>query len=252
MTDALAAGCQVELLTNKSLIALQGPKARTVLAELTPEIDRLGFMQAGEYEIDGIPCLVNCCGYTGEDGFEISVNSEKVEQLSRLLLCQEVVELIGLGARDSLRLEAGLCLYGHEIDAETTPIEAGLDWVIAKKYRQNNAAAGFPGAGKILKQLLAGPEIIRVGLRPEGKIPIREGTTIINDKGDEIGTVTSGGYGQGIGGPIAMGYVEKQYAALDAKLTVVIRGRQHAIGVSKLPFVKHRYARFNQTTGKPK
>lgn len=242
LTDELLPECRIEMLADQALLALQGPEAVTILASFVPDINQLAFMQVGKFRINDIYCLISRCGYTGEDGFEIAVASADVETLVRILLDNDTVELVGLGARDSLRLEAGLCLYGHDIDETTTPVEAGLDWVIARKYRDGDAnTAVFPGAEKILAQLREGTQTIRMGFRPEGKIPVREGTKIINDTDEQVGRITSGGYGQTIGGPVAMGYVLTQYAAVGTKLSVVIRDRRHTLYVTALPFVGHNY-----------
>ena len=231
----------VEMLDNKSLLALQGPKAAEVLCRLNSDIGQLSFLAAGQFEIENIPCFVNRCGYTGEDGFEISVESVHAEQLTTLLLSDKDVAPVGLGARDSLRLEAGLCLYGHDIDQQTTPVEADLSWTIAKKYRDGSEKAMFPGAEKILAQVAEGTERLRVGLLPEGKMPIREGAAILNDNKQEIGLVTSGGFGPTISRPVAMGYVKKDYAKPGTELQVEIRNRFQAVRVKELPFVEHQY-----------
>ena len=248
LQNMLTSGCRLEVLNDRSLLALQGPMAEQVLRQFIYDIDQISFMQAGNFEIDNIYCFINRCGYTGEDGFEISVHSKDVEKLTRLLLADEAVEMVGLGARDTLRMEAGLCLYGHDIDEQTTPVEASIAWVIAKKYRVKDAskdasAALFPGAERILSQYREGSEIVRTGFRPEGRVLVREGTKIENDNGVQVGTITSGCYGQSVGGPIAMGYVQKKYAAPDTKLTVVIRGRSHTICVAAIPFIEHHYCK---------
>ena len=241
LKESLGPRRRVEMLRDHALLALQGPKAAKVLGNLHPECKRLLFLTAREFELDGIPCFVNRCGYTGEDGFEISVPSKHARQLAELLLEDQAVELIGLGARDSLRLEAGLCLYGHDIDATTTPVEADLNWVIAKKYRDGTAQALFPGADKISRQLQTGTRLIRRGFQAQGKIPVRKGTIILNNEKRGIGRITSGGFGPSVDHPIAMGYIEKAYAEAGAELQVEIRHRFHTIRVVELPFVKHRY-----------
>jgi len=234
--------CRIEILEDFSLLALQGPEAAAVMADYISDIDQFGFMQARMVRIDGVECLVHRCGYTGEDGFEISVQADAALPLARTLLAHDAVEAAGLGARDSLRLEAGLCLYGHDINAKTTPVEANLGWVVAKKYRGELLhEASFPGAATILGQLRDGPTIMRTGIRPEGRTPVREEAEIQNREGRIIGRITSGGYGQTTGGPVAMGYVESDYVAPDTPLNVIIRGRPHPVRVTPLPFVKHRY-----------
>lgn len=240
--SAARQGCRFEFMDDASLIALQGPAAAAVLSRYQGAIAGLTFMQSGEYLINGSRCVVNRSGYTGEDGFEISVASRDAEALARELLSNHEVEPAGLGARDSLRLEAGLCLYGHDIDEQTTPVEAGLGWVIAKKYRGDNiVSAAFPGAAKILGQLKNGTDKIRTGLRPQGRVPIREGAHLTDQDGTTVGMITSGGYGPTVGGPVAMGYVQTGYGDPGTELGVAIRGRVHKVYAQRLPFVGHRY-----------
>lgn len=240
--DSLDHNCKIEECTGRSLLALQGPASASVLGKYAPDLDRLAFMDAGKYEIEGMSCYIHRCGYTGEDGFEISVDSGDAEHLARILLQHESVEPVGLGARDTLRLEAGLCLYGNDIDEQTTPAEADLAWTIAKKYRgEKPEPAKFPGADRILVQLRDGTEYIRTGIRPEGRMPIREGTGLLNDRGENIGKITSGGYGQTVNGPIAMGYVRTEFAAADTTMQAVVRGRCHRTYTALLPFVAHHY-----------
>ena len=241
LQECLGPRNDVEMLHDRALLALQGPEAANVLGNLHHECKTLPFLTAGEFTLDGIPCLINRCGYTGEDGFEISVPSGHARQLAEKLLEDQAVELIGLGARDSLRLEAGLCLYGHDIDEGTTPVEAGLSWVIANKYRDGAARALFPGADNIFRQLQTGTGLIRRGFQVPGKIPVREGAIILNQEKQGIGRVTSGGFGPSVGHPVAMGYIEKAYADPDTELQVEIRQRFHPVRVVRLPFVKHRY-----------
>ena len=238
LKQVLGPGYQVEILRDRALFALQGPKAATVLGVLHQGCMSLPFLGAIETELDGIPSFVNRCGYTGEDGFEISIPSGYARQLAETLLKDHEVELIGLGARDTLRLEAGLCLYGHDIDATTTPVEAGLNWVIAKKYRAGSAPALFPGADKILHTVA---RKLRCGFRTEGKIPVRGDTAILNTGKQVVGRITSGGFGPSIGQPVAMGYINREYAETGNELWVEIRRRLHTIHVAQLPFVKHRY-----------
>ncbi|HET6518610.1 MAG TPA: glycine cleavage system aminomethyltransferase GcvT, partial [Geminicoccaceae bacterium] len=234
------AGCAVEELADRALIALQGPAAETVLARFAPAAEDLPFMGTAGMEVTGIPCRVSRSGYTGEDGFEISVAAADAVTLARRLLDEPEVAPAGLGARDSLRLEAGLCLYGHDIDATTTPVEAGLTWTIAKRRRDEG---GFPGAEVIRRQLADGPPRKLVGLRPEGRAPAREHSEIRSRDGDRIGGVTSGGFGPTAGGPIAMGYVEAAHAAPGTPVQLVVRGKAHPAVVVELPFVPHRYKR---------
>jgi aminomethyltransferase len=236
----VAPECRAIELDDRALLALQGPAAVIVLERLAPECAALRFMQSAEMAVADLPCRVSRLGYTGEDGFEISVPAAAAERLARTLLAAEEVAPVGLGARDSLRLEAGLCLYGHDIDRTTTPVEAGLAWTIAKRRREQG---GFPGAERILAQLRDGPPRRLVGILPEGRAPAREHTEIQDAGGRRIGEVTSGGFGPSVGGPIAMGYVESAHAAPGSALRLIVRGRPVAAQVTALPFVPHRYQR---------
>lgn len=236
--------CTVEELTDRALLALQGPEAAQVMARLAPQTADLVFMSAARIDIEGADCFVTRSGYTGEDGFEISVPAERAESLARTLLAQDEVAPVGLGARDSLRLEAGLCLYGHDIDTTTTPVEANLTWAISQVRRRGGAReGGFPGAEIILRQLSEGVSRKRVGLQPEGRAPVREGVELINAEGRTIGKVTSGSFGPTVGAPVAMGYVETTYSRPDTVLQALMRGRPHPITVARLPFVQQRYYR---------
>ena len=230
----------VEPLEDRALLALQGPAAATVLSHFCEGIPRLGFMTAMETTLAGCKCLVTRSGYTGEDGFEISVPAAGAVVIAEMLLARPEVRPIGLGARDSLRLEAGLCLYGHDIDETTTPIEAGLAWAIGKRRR---AEGGFLGAATVLRQLAEGTTRTRVGIRPDGRAPAREDTPVVNAAGAEVGRVTSGGFGPSVGGPIAMGYVDSGYAPPGSPLAVLVRGTARLAHVVRLPFVPHRYYR---------
>jgi len=229
---------EVAMDDGRALLALQGPAAAAALARHAPACQELRFMRAALMRIDGIDAFVSRSGYTGEDGFEISVANEDAVALARLLLAEPEVAPVGLGARDSLRLEAGLCLYGHDIDATITPIEAGLAWAVSKRRR---AEGGFPGAEVILRQLSEGTDRLRVGLRPEGRAPAREGAEITDPDGASIGRVTSGGFGPTVGGPIAMGYVARAYADEGRAVALVVRGRPLPARVVGLPFVPTRY-----------
>jgi aminomethyltransferase len=200
----------------------------------------MGFMSAAPHSLDGIPCVVSRSGYTGEDGYEISVPADAAEKLARRLLAESEVKPIGLGARDTLRLEAGLCLYGHDIDRTTTPIEADLGFAIGKRRR---AEGGFLGAEKILRQLRDGTPRKRVGLKPEGGAPARDGTEIRDKSGAAIGVITSGGFGPSVGGPIAMGYVAAGHAAPGTAVALMVRGRSLPARIVELPFFPHRYYR---------
>jgi len=228
----------------RALLALQGPRAAEVLARHAPAATELTFMTARRTEVAGIDALVSRSGYTGEDGFEISVPAEAAEGLFRALLDEPEVKPIGLGARDTLRLEAGLCLYGHDLDEDTTPVEAALAWTIGKRRR---AAGDFPGAETILRQLRDGPPRKRVGLRPEGRAPVREGAELRDPANDSpIGQVTSGGFGPTVGGPIAMGYLAAAYAQPDTEVHALVRGKARPCRVVKPPFV----APGNKPTGR--
>jgi aminomethyltransferase len=224
----------------RGLLALQGPKAVDVLARHLPEAASMPFMTAIAGRIAGIDVSVSRSGYTGEDGFEISVASGDTEKLARLLLAEPEVLPIGLGARDSLRLEAGLCLYGHDIDETTSPVEADLGFALAKRRR---AEGGFPGAARVARELAEGPRRLRVGLLPDGKAPAREGTVVADLSGRAIGTITSGGFGPTVGGPVAMGYVETAFATPGTKVALSVRGRELPATVTAMPFVPHRYFR---------
>jgi aminomethyltransferase len=233
---------RVEYLPDQALLALQGPQARPVLAQLAPAAATLTFMQAAVVTIGGFACRVSCSGYTGEDGYEISVAAEHAEALARLLLAQPGVAPIGLGARDSLRLEAGLCLYGHDIDTTTSPIEASLLWAISPVRRPGGArAGGYPGAEAVAAQIGGGVPRQRVLLRPDGRQPVREGAEIINEKDAIVGHITSGGFGPSVGAPVAMGYV--QTAALNGPLFALVRGKSIPLTVQRGAFVPQRYHR---------
>jgi glycine cleavage system T protein (aminomethyltransferase) len=238
--------CVIEPLSDRALIALQGPKAQSVLAELFSEVTAMRFMDAGPRRIDGIDCFVSRSGYTGEDGFEISVPAEHAESLAKTLLANTDVLPIGLGARDSLRLEAGLCLYGHDIDTSTTPVEAALEWSIQKSRRRGGArVGGFPGADKILDQLERGAPRRRLGLKPEGRAPVREGTSLFADEtsSEQIGAVTSGGFGPSVNAPVAMGYLPSSFATPDSPLFAELRGQRLPLRVAPMPFVANTYKR---------
>lgn len=240
MADRLGSGHDVRLREDRALLALQGPAAAGLLARLTPEAASLAFMSSVMTSVAGIEARVSRLGYTGEDGFEIAVPEAQADPLARRLLAEPEVAPAGLGARDSLRLEAGLCLYGHDIDRATSPIEAGLGWTIGKRRR---AEGGFPGAARILREIADGPARRLVGIRPEGRAPAREGTTILDGSGREVGKVTSGGFGPSLGAPLAMGYVTAEAAAPGTALRLIVRGKELPALVAALPFVPHRYKR---------
>jgi aminomethyltransferase len=229
----------VEVLADHALLALQGPLAATVLARLAPRLATMTFMTAAAVELDGISCFVTRSGYTGEDGFEISLPGERAERLARRLLAEPEVAPVGLGARDSLRLEAGLCLYGHDIDETTTVIEADLAWAYHKRRREEG---GFPGAEVLRRQLAHGAPRKRVGILPDGRAPAREHTEI-TDGAARIGEITSGGFGPTVGGPIAMGYVATPHAVPETAISLVVRGTPRPARIVKLPFFAPRYYR---------
>jgi aminomethyltransferase len=242
--DALHLGtriAQIDMETHdRALLALQGPAAAAVMARLSPEAAALPFMGVAELTIAGAPVWISRSGYTGEDGFEISVPAGQAEDFAERLLAEPEVALAGLGARDSLRLEAGLCLYGNDIDTLTTPVEANLTWTIAKRRR---TTWDFPGAAAIRDQLEHGATRLRVGLCPDGRAPARAGTVIAAADGTQAGTVTSGGFGPTFGGPIAMGYVRRGLAVEGQALDLLVRGKRMPARVAPLPFVPHRYVR---------
>jgi aminomethyltransferase len=240
MRGALEPEHPVEELEDRALLALQGPRAADVLGRLCPSASALAFMQTTIAPIGGVPCRIARSGYTGEDGFESSIAAADAPALARRLLAEPEVAPAGLGARDSLRLEAGLCLYGHELTPDTTPVEAALGWTIARRRR---SARDFPGADVILRQLAAGPERKLVGIVPDGRAPAREGTEIGDPAGQRIGTVTSGGFGPTVGGPVALGYVRAEHASSASPLQLQIRGKPHPAKLVALPFVPHRYHR---------
>jgi aminomethyltransferase len=223
-----------------ALMALQGPKAEEALARLSPTVKDLPFMHSGRFDLAGVEAHVSRSGYTGEDGFEISVEGAQAAALWTKLLEDPSVKPIGLGARDSLRLEAGLCLYGHDIDRTTSPIEAQLQWSIAKRRR---ADGGFIGAHRVQRELLGGVSRKRVGIKPDGRAPAREGTEIQDESGRKIGVITSGGFGPTVNGPVAMGYVETAYAAAGTPVQLIVRGQAMPAQVFNLPFVPSRFKR---------
>lgn len=237
--------CVVEsLFDSHALVALQGPLAVEVLARFAAEVKEMKFMQFRAMQILGIDCHVSRSGYTGEDGFEISVPAEYASTVVRALLAAPEVKPIGLGARDSLRLEAGLCLYGHDMTPNQTPIEASLGWAISKARRVDGArAGGFPGALQIFAQQRNGVSSKRVGLLPQDRVPVREGAEIINSDHQVIGKVTSGGFGPNLGTPVAMGYVQNAYSAIDTVVFALVRGKPVPMKVAKTPFVEQRYYR---------
>ena len=235
---------QLTLLSDQALLALQGPGAAAVLQQLGADIEGMFFMQGRQLTIAGIECWATRSGYTGEDGFEISVSNHQVASLAQSLMAEPAVEAIGLGARDSLRLEAGLCLYGHELNEQTTAIEANLVWAIHKSRRKDGQkAGGFMGSDVILSQIEQGVARQRVALISEGRAPIREGTQLFNVSGDVVGTVTSGGYGPSIEKPVLMAFVDKAFCALETELFAAVRKKKLPVSISKTPFVPNNYVR---------
>jgi aminomethyltransferase len=242
----LSDSCAIESLPDRALIALQGPTAESALAKFCAEAPAMRFMDAGPHRVDGIDCFVSRSGYTGEDGFEISVPAEHAEALAQKLLDNSDVLPIGLGARDSLRLETGLCLYGHDIDTTTTPAEGALEWSIQKSRRHGGArAGGFPGADRILSQLEKGAPRRRVGLKPEGRAPVREGAALFADAAasEQIGAVTSGGFGPSLNAPVAMGYLPASLKAPGGLVFAELRGARLPLRVTPMPFVPNTYKR---------
>ena len=244
MQRALSGVADVVPILDRDLLALQGPKAELALGRLVPQTSAMRFMDVGIFETVFGALWISRSGYTGEDGFEISVPQAGAEGLARALLDMGEVMPIGLGARDSLRLEAGLCLYGHDIDEGTSPVEAGLNWAIQKVRRSGGArAGGFPGADRILNELANGPTRRRVGLRPEGRAPMREGTELFAPDGTPVGRVTSGGFGPSVEAPIAMGYVASSFGDVNTPLLGEVRGKRLPLTVCDLPFQPTTYKR---------
>ena len=238
---ALPAGVTMRRLPDRALLAFQGPRATEAIAPLAPDLAALPFMGIAETRIAGVPAIASRSGYTGEDGFEISAPAAEAERLAEALLALPGASPAGLGARDSLRLEAGLCLYGSDIDETTSPVEAGLTWTVGKRRRTE---WNFPGAERVRGELSNGPSRLRVGLKPEGRQPARAHTPVhAPDGGPALGEVTSGGFGPSLGGPMAMGYVARSHAADGTSLELMVRGRALPARVVPLPFTPHRYAR---------
>ena len=240
------ADCDVTLLEDRALVALQGPRAEAVLAEFWPDVTGMKFMDVRDVTIHDVSCIVSRSGYSGEDGFEISIPADKAEHVAKALLEDPHCEAIGLGARDSLRLEAGLCLYGNDIDTNTSPIEASLEWAIQKVRRPGGArAGGYPGTERIEEDLASGPVRRRVGLKPEGKAPVRAhaGLFAEDSPGSPIGEVTSGTFGPSTEGPVAMGYVPASLAEPGSRVFAEVRGKYLPLTVTALPFITPTYKR---------
>ncbi len=244
--ERIGARCEVRVLADQGLLALQGPQAAAALARLVPEVQALLFMSGGHFDWQGVPLFITRSGYTGEDGFEISVPAANAEALARALLAQPEVRPIGLGARNSLRLEAGLCLYGNDIDTTTTPPEAALNWAIQKVRRTGGArAGGFPGAGVVLVQLDEPATLTRkrVGLVALERVPVREGTELQTETGERVGVVTSGLLAPVVDKPIALGYVAPHLARPGTRLQALVRGKAVPMEVVATPFLPPRYHR---------
>jgi len=236
--------CKVEFLEDVALLALQGPKAHEVLAEIAPSTSEMTFMTAKQLVINGIDCFITRSGYTGEDGFEISLLAKDAEELAKLLLSNVEVEWVGLGARDSLRLEAGLSLYGHELDNDHSPVESSLNWALSKVRRTGGEREGnYLGDNIIMTHLNEGSESKVVGLQPEGRMPVRDGALIEDELGNEAGQVTSGGFGPSINRPIAIARIKKNYIENQSKLFALVRDKKIAVEIVKLPFIKQNYYR---------
>jgi aminomethyltransferase len=241
--------CTIEVLEDRALLSLQGPEAESALARLAPGSAAMRFMDVRSFAVGDSACLVTRSGYTGEDGFEISVAASAAEKLARVFLEDASVAFAGLGARDSLRTEAGLCLYGSDLDESTTPIEAALEWAIQKVRRPGGARpGGFPGADVVLRQLDDGPPRRRIGLRPQGRMPVRGGALLFDGQSaaEPIGAVTSGGFGPSLGGPVAMGYLPRALSVAGTNVFAEVRGSRVPVEVTDLPFVPHRYKRTNR------
>ena len=232
--------CTITELNDQALIAVQGPKAAQIVSRHCPQAADLKFMQTIATTFDGVSCRASRLGYTGEDGYELSVPAEHSQAIAQTLLSHEHCHPAGLGARDSLRLEAGLCLYGSDIDADTTPVEASLTWSIQKRRREQG---GFPGHAIIARQIAEGTTKKLVGICPSGKTPARHGVAVCDASGEKIGVVTSGGFSPTLGSPIAMAYVDSQHAQSNTDVMLSIRGKLHPAVISTLPFVPHRYFR---------
>ena len=233
-------GVEVTEIFDRALVAVQGPAAENVVGTLCPAARELKFMETTLADINGVECRISRLGYTGEDGYEISIPEANAEEIARAFLAHEDCEAAGLGARDSLRLEAGLCLYGNDIDDTTSPIEGSLIWAIQKRRREEG---GFPGAARIQREIAEGPAKKLVGIKPEGRAPARAHVEIQSLDGDTLGEITSGGFGPTVGGPVAMGYVSKGHGEPGEKVNLIIRGKAQPAEIVALPFVKQNYKR---------
>ena len=244
LRDQLEPQIRVEELDDQALLALQGPAARGLVADLAPEAIKGTFMNGCKTEMAGVPCYISCSGYTGEDGFEISLAASQAAKVARHILNDDRVKPIGLGARNSLRLEAGLCLYGHDMDEKTSPVEAGLIWSVAKSRRaEGTRPGGFVGEKVILDQIANGAPRKRMGLSVSGRAPVREGAVLENGRGDEVGVVTSGGFAPSLEAPIAMAMIKAGHNGVGTVLNARVRAKLIPVEVVKTPFVQHRYFR---------
>jgi aminomethyltransferase len=240
--EELGRACEIRHLDGLALLAVQGPAASATVATLAADLPAMPFQSVRTLDVDGTPCRISRSGYTGEDGYEIAVPASDACDLARRLLAQDGVQWIGLGARDSLRLEAGLCLYGHDIDERVTPLAAGLGWTWPAVRRPGGErAGGFPGAEELADELAAGPAMRRVGLLPEGRAPLREATGLLREDGNVVGRITSGLFSPSLERPIAMGYLRADCAQDNSPLHAMLRGRAIAVSRAALPFVPHRY-----------
>lgn len=241
LSEKVGSVAKLEVLSDYALLALQGPKAREVLSSLNPKADEMSFMSVQKLDILGVECFVSCSGYTGEDGYEIAVPEAKAEELAEALLANSDVMMVGLGARDTLRLEAGLCLYGNDIDTSKTPAQAGIEWAISKRRREEG---GFLGADIILSEIKNGADIKLVGILPEGRSPVRAHASILAEGGtNPVGVITSGSFGPTLKAPIALGYVDAAFANEGSVLEIECHNKTVKAKVVKLPFVKHNYVK---------
>ena len=244
LKNHLGASCEIEFYDDLALLALQGPKAAMVLSEFVPSVKEMAFMTAKQTMLNDIDCFITRSGYTGEDGYEISVSAKDAESLASSLLSSEEVEWIGLGARDSLRLEAGLSLYGHELDISHSPVESSLNWALSKARRLGGEREGnYLGSKVIMNQIENGSDTKVVGLIPEGRMPVRDGAIIQDENGNQVGYVTSGGFGPTLNKPISIARLETKFTNSHSKIFALVREKKIAVEIVKLPFVKHNYYR---------
>ena len=244
LKNHLGASCEIEFYDDLALLALQGPKAAMVLSEFVPSVKEMTFMTAKQTMLNDIDCFITRSGYTGEDGYEISVSAKDAESLASSLLSSEEVEWVGLGARDSLRLEAGLSLYGHELDISHSPVESSLNWALSKARRLGGEREGnYLGSKVIMNQIENGSDTKVVGLIPEGRMPVRDGAIIQDENGNQVGYVTSGGFGPTLNQPISIARLETKFTNSQSKIFALVREKKIAVEIVKLPFVKHNYYR---------